>query len=151
MSRNRNRSASRPFFGVGMLGSSTTPVAPDAVTASVERRIAMSQVVQAAGSDCAVYRFVGELDALTAPRLRQVLAGMVSSPKVVIDLSEVVFIDSTGLNALVGGIRRIRECGGGVAVSSSSPQVRRLLTLTGFDKIVLLADSVDEAAEKFAN
>ena len=111
----------------------------------------MSQVAQEAGSDCAVYRFVGELDALTAPRLRQVFARMVSSLKVVIDLSEVVFIDSTGLNALVGGIRRIRECGGRVAVSSSSSQVRRLLTLTGFHKIVLLADSVDEAAEKLAN
>ncbi|MDP8992413.1 MAG: STAS domain-containing protein [Actinomycetota bacterium] len=112
----------------------------------------MSQVVQeAGGSNCAVYRFVGELDALTAQRLRQVLARMASSPKAVIDLSEVVFIDSTGLNALVGGIRRIRECGGQVAVSSSSPQVRRLLTLTGFEKIVLLADSVDEAAGKLAD
>lgn len=108
----------------------------------------MSQVAQEAGSDCAVYRFVGELDALTAPHLRQVLARMASSPKAVIDLSEVVFIDSTGLNALVGGIRRIRECGGQVAVSSSSPQVRRLLMLTGFERIVSLADSVDEAAEK---
>lgn len=111
----------------------------------------MSQVVQKPGGDCAVYRFVGELDALTAPRMRQVLARMASSPKAVIDLSGVVFIDSTGLNALVGGIRRIRECGGQVAVSSSSPQVRRLLTLTGFEKIVLLADSVGEAAEKLAN
>jgi anti-sigma B factor antagonist len=108
----------------------------------------MSQVVQRAGSNCAVYRFVGELDALTAPHMRRVLAGMASSPRVVIDLSEVVFIDSTGLNALVGGIRRIHECGGHVAVSSSSPQVLRLLTLTGFEKIVPLADTVGEAAKK---
>lgn len=121
------------------------------MAAKRQRRITVSQVVQQAGSDCAVYRFVGELDALTAPRLRQVLARMVSSPSAVIDLSEVTFIDSTGLNALVGGIRRIRECGGQVAVSSSRPQVRRLLTLTGFDKIVLLADSVDEAAEKLVS
>lgn len=108
----------------------------------------MSKVAQEAGTDCAVYRFVGELDALTAPHLRQVLASMASSPKAVIDLSDVVFMDSTGLNALVGGIRRIRECGGHVAVSSSTPQVRRLLTFTGFEKIVPLADSVDEAMGK---
>ncbi len=108
----------------------------------------MSQVVEEAGNNCAVYYFVGELDALTATRLRQVLAGMASGTRVVIDLSEVAFIDSTGLNALVGGIRRIRECGGHVAVSSSSPRVRRLLTLTGFEKIVPLAQNVGEAAEK---
>lgn len=108
----------------------------------------MSQVVHEAGSNCAVYRFVGELDALTAPHLRQVSAGMASSPRVVIDLSGVAFIDSTGLNALVGGIRRIHERGGHVAVSSSSPQVLRLLTLTGFEKIVPVADSVGEAAGK---
>ncbi len=121
---------------------------PDVVTAKRQRRIAMSQVVQEAGSDCAVYRFVGELDALTAPRLRQVLARMESSSKAVIDLSDVVFIDSTGLNALVGGIRRIRERGGQIAVSSNNPRVRRLLTLTGFEKIVPLGNSVEDAAEK---
>ncbi len=51
-------------------------------------------------------------------------------------------MDSAGLGALIGGIRRAREAGGDVAVACSRPTLTRLLHTTGFDRIV----SVDRDA-----
>ena len=45
-------------------------------------------------------------------------------------------MDSAGLGALIGGIRRAREAGGEVAVACSRPTLTRLLHTTGFDRIV---------------
>ena len=46
-------------------------------------------------------------------------------------------MDSAGLGALIGGIRRAREAGGDVAVACSRPTLTRLLHTTGFDRIVV--------------
>lgn len=95
--------------------------------------------------DVCVCRPKGELDAMTVTEFRERLVGLADRPLVVIDLGEVPFMDSTGLGALIGGIRRIREAGGEVGVSCSRPAVLRLLHTTGFDRMVTVADSVEEA------
>ena len=68
-----------------------------------------------------------------------------------IDLSDVPFMDSAGLGALIGGIRRTRENGGEVAVACSRASLTRLLHTTGFDRIVPVAESVDEAAKALSD
>lgn len=93
-----------------------------------------------------ICRPVGELDAFTVGQFRQVLSELASSGRLLIDLSDVPFIDSAGLGALIGGIRRAREQGGDVAVACSRPSVTRLLRTTGFDRIVTVADSLEEGA-----
>ena len=90
-------------------------------------------------------RPVGELDAYTVSEFRQSLGELASHPQVVIDLSEVPFMDSAGLGALIGGIRRARENGGEVAVACSRPTLTRLLHTTGFDRIVPVTETLDEA------
>ena len=92
-----------------------------------------------------VSRPVGALDASTAPHLREAMALMTSVPRIVIDLSEVSFIDSAGLAALVNGIRRVRETGGQVAVCSARRQVSRALDLIGFEQVVPVVATVDDA------
>ena len=79
-----------------------------------------------------VCRPVGELDAFTVSQFRQSLAELASSPSLLIDLSGVPFVDSAGLGALIGGIRRVRELGGDVAVACPRPTLTRLLRTTGF-------------------
>ena len=59
-----------------------------------------------------ICRPVGELDAFTVSQFRQALAELASSPRLLIDMSGVPFVDSAGLGALIGGIRRARELGG---------------------------------------
>ena len=94
-----------------------------------------------------ICRPVGELDAFTVSQFRQSLAELASSPRLLlIDLSAVGFVDSAGLGALIGGIRRARELGGDVAVACNRPTLTRLLRTTGFDRIVTVAETIEEAA-----
>jgi anti-sigma B factor antagonist len=92
----------------------------------------------------------GELDAFTVSQFRQSLADLASSSRLVIDLSGVPFVDSAGLGALIGGIRRARELGGDVAVACNRPPLVRLLRTTGFDRIVTVAETVEDAASAIA-
>lgn len=92
-----------------------------------------------------VCRPVGELDAFTVTQFRQALAEMASSPRLLIDMSGVPFVDSAGLGALIGGIRRARELGGDVAVACNRPTLVRLLRTTGFDRIVTVTETLEEA------
>jgi anti-sigma B factor antagonist len=94
-----------------------------------------------------VCRPVGEVDSFSVSQFRQALAEMALSRKLVIDLSGVTFVDSAGLGALVGGIRRTRDHGGQVAVACSRPVLLRLLETTGFDRIVTVARTVRQASE----
>ncbi len=96
--------------------------------------------------DYTLCRPSGELDAYTVPEFREALGSVTDVSRLLIDLSDVPFMDSAGLGALIGGIRRTREAGGEVAVACSRPSLTRLLHTTGFDRIVPVAESVDEAA-----
>jgi anti-sigma B factor antagonist len=92
-----------------------------------------------------ICRPIGELDAFTVSQFRQALAEMASSHRLIIDMSGVPFVDSAGLGALIGGIRRARELGGDVAVACNRPTLTRLLRTTGFDRIVTVTETVEEA------
>ncbi len=91
--------------------------------------------VERSGADVTVCP-TGELDTSTVAAFRECLAGLATEPMVVVDLRAVPFMDSTGLGALIGGIRKIREGGGEVAVVCDRPSVLRLLHTTGFDRMV---------------
>jgi anti-sigma B factor antagonist len=98
-----------------------------------------------------ICRPVGELDAFTVSQFRQALAELASTPRLLIDMSGVPFVDSAGLGALIGGIRRARENGGDVAVCCNRPTLTRLLRTTGFDRIVTVAETIEEAAAALSN
>ena len=103
------------------------------------------------GDGYTICRPVGELDAYTVGQFRESLGELASRPKLLIDMSEVPFVDSAGLGALIGGIRRAREVGGDVAVCCNRPTLVRLLHTTGFDRIVTVTETVDEAARSLAD
>ena len=92
-------------------------------------------------------RPVGELDAYTVGQFRETLVDLASKPRLLIDLSEVPFMDSAGLGALIGGIRRAREAEGDVSVACSRPTLTRLLHTTGFDRIVPVTETLAEAVD----
>lgn len=95
--------------------------------------------------DYTLCRPVGELDAYTVGQFREALTGLSTASRVVIDLSAVPFMDSAGLGALIGGIRRTRENNGEVSVACSRPTLTRLLHTTGFDRIVPVVEDVEAA------
>lgn len=92
-----------------------------------------------------VCRPVGELDAFTVGQFREALSEIGGPTQLLIDLSGVPFLDSAGLGALIGGVRRAREVGGDVAVYGARPAVARLLHTTGFDRVAPVTDSEDDA------
>jgi anti-anti-sigma factor len=83
-------------------------------------------------------RVRGELDLATSPALGETLGREIADGKsVVVDLSGVTFIDSSGLNALIRALRLSEGNGGGFRVSPDLPaQVSRLFTITGFDALL---------------
>ena len=93
----------------------------------------------------AVVRVDGTIDSFTVASFRQALADLISSEDLVIDLARLSFIDSAGLGALVGVIRRVRESGGQVAIACSSPLGARVLKSAGLDRLVLVVESIEAA------
>ncbi len=89
----------------------------------------------------------GELDAYTVGTFREALAKLADHQRLLIDLADVPFMDSAGLGALIGGIRRVREADGAVAVSCDRAPLTRLLHTTGFDRIVPVCESIEEAED----
>lgn len=85
----------------------------------------------------------GDLDAFTVSEFRQATAELPGSLRLIIELGA-TFIDSAGLNALLGAVRRVREREGDAAVVCS-PRVLRFLKIAGFDRVVMVRPTVDEA------
>jgi anti-sigma B factor antagonist len=98
---------------------------------------------------CTVCRAFGDLDAFTVSQFRDSLARLSTSRQLVIDLSGVPFVDSAGLGAVVGGIRRVRDRGGDVVLACNRPTLVRVLRMTGVDRIVTIAATVDKAIATF--
>ena len=98
-----------------------------------------------AGGDCAVLRVTGEVDAYTAPMLRERIRELAAGGAVhlIADLGQVDFLDSTGLGALVGGLKRLREDGGSLALVITAPRILRIFQITGLTKVFATWPSVD--------
>lgn len=95
----------------------------------------------------AVVTAVGEVDVSTAPELRQRLREQPEDALVVVDLSDVTFLDSTGLGVLVAALKRIRESGAGgeLRLVVNRPQVTKVLEVTGLSGVFSIFASLDEA------
>ena len=98
------------------------------------------------GGQYTICRPVGELDAFTVGQFREALNDLGSAGRLLIDLGGVPFLDSAGLGALIGAVRRSREAGGDVAVYGARPAVARLLHTTGFDRVASVSDNEHDAA-----
>lgn len=90
---------------------------------------------------------VGELDVHTAPVLHAALDPLSQRAGIalVVDLSQVGFIDSTGLGVLVTTLKHVREVHGSLDVVVSSPRVFKVFALTGLDVVIPLHGTLDEA------
>jgi anti-anti-sigma factor len=62
----------------------------------------------------------------------------------VLDMSRLMFIDSWALHVILAAWRNLKEAGGVLALASPSERVRRVLELSGADKVVPVYDSVQE-------
>jgi anti-sigma B factor antagonist len=81
----------------------------------------------------------GDVDIGSAPGLREQLQRL-EARKVVVDLSGVTFIDSTGLGVLVTAIKHAKESGGQLTLRAPSRSTRKVLEITGLSQLVAIED-----------
>ena len=87
----------------------------------------------------------GELDAYSVAQFREAFAELGAEPRLIVNLAGVQFMDSAGLGALIGVIRKVRDNDGRIAVFCDRANITRLLHTTGFDRIVPVKEDLGEA------
>jgi len=100
-----------------------------------------------AAGDWTVVRASGELDVATAPQLRERLTTLIDdggATRVVVDLEDVDFVDSTGLGVLVGALRRAREGGGEVRLVCTNHRILKVFEATGLHEVFTIGATLDD-------
>ena len=98
--------------------------------------------------DCLIVRMKGELDMDSANKFKKKVIPKLEKNKLsylILNLSKVKFIDSTGLGAILGRYRVLEKEGGKVLLVGLKPQVKRIFSLSGMLKIMPEFESEDKA------
>lgn len=100
------------------------------------------------GENAVVIHAEGDLDVYTAPRLKEALDEHVAGGKrLVLDLSQVHFIDSTALGVLVGALQQSQSSDGEFRLVVDDPFLLKIFHITGFDGIFSIYPAVAEALD----
>ena len=107
----------------------------------------MQVTVEPQQSGAALVKLAGRLDLLSAIDVRQKLADVVAAghQRLVVDLADVEFIDSTGLGSLVSGLKATRMAGGDLRLARPVEQARTILKLTTLDRVLKPYATTEEA------
>ena len=100
---------------------------------------------------CPIFKLQGRLmDQQQADRLlsslEEGLAG--GQPHVVLDMSDLQYMNSTGLNILINVLTRTRNAGGDTLIAGVSNSVRQLFLVTKLDTVFTMTATIDEAVAK---
>ena len=89
----------------------------------------------------------GRLTMASARAMRDLLTDLVAggTTKIVVDMAETTFLDSSGLGALIAGLKSARQAGGDLRIARPTPAVVTVFELTNLDKVLRPRDSVDGA------
>ena len=92
----------------------------------------------------------GQVDLYSAPTLKEHTWRVIDSGarRVIVDLSRVSFMDSTGLGVLIGALKRLRTAHGSLALVVTDYDIERLFELTGLDGTFQIYRTRDQAIEK---
>lgn len=98
-------------------------------------------------SGAVVVRPEGRLNMVAAPSLRQELHNLIErgTTRLVVDLSATDFIDSSGLGALISGLKLARQAGGDLRIAAPTTQVETVLSLTNLDRVLRAHPTADAA------
>ncbi|WP_247046225.1 STAS domain-containing protein [Arthrobacter rhizosphaerae] len=102
--------------------------------------------VELSGHNETLIRTSGRLNLISAPKLQDVLAGIIGQDgrsRLVVDLTGTDFIDSTGLRALISGLKTARAAGGNLRIVGAGTQVKTVLQLTKLDRILQPSEAVE--------
>ena len=94
----------------------------------------------------------GDVDLFTAPELKKVLAEAIGAgrTRIVVDLAETTFLDSSALSVLVVALKRLRSCHGALAIVNLNENLTRIFRMTGLDQTFTILPTRDAAIEAVA-
>ncbi len=106
--------------------------------------------VERAEDQASVFSVSGELDAYTAPDLRDALDAELAEGKswVIVDMAGLSYLDSTGLGILVGTAKKCRQVNGDLAVACTKPNLLKIFEISGTTEILNVVESVEAAMER---
>ncbi|NJN85353.1 MAG: STAS domain-containing protein [Leptolyngbyaceae cyanobacterium SL_7_1] len=98
--------------------------------------------------NCQLFRLAGLLDAFSEPTFRKVMEKCVEDgpANVILDLSQIDFVDSSGLGALVQLVKKVQGAGGKLQIVTN-PRVTQTVKLVRLEQFLSLQPSVDIALE----
>jgi anti-sigma B factor antagonist len=99
-----------------------------------------------------VFKLRGSLDIATAPTVRAALSEATENDghHLIVDLTQLQFLDSTGLGVLIGAHRRAAEHGGSFRLIVSEGSISRLLNITGLVSVFAVYHSIEDARRERA-
>lgn len=111
----------------------------------------MDVTIQSSSQGVAVVGLVGRLDLLSAWAVKERLAAAVAEghQRLVVDLRNVPFMDSSGLAALISGLKATRLAGGDLRVACATDQTAMILELTNLNRVLGSYGTVEEALAGF--
>lgn len=94
-----------------------------------------------------VLSFGGDIDVASAVTVRDALDRVIAAGhhRIALDLSEVRFLDSTGLGVMVGRLKAVRDLGGDMHLVSTSARIARVLSITSLDEVFTIHETVPDA------
>jgi len=92
----------------------------------------------------------GRLNMVSARRLKELLSELVSdgTSRIVVDMAETTFLDSSGLGALIAGLKSARQAGGDLRIARPTPSVQTVFQLTNLDKVLRARETVEGAFDE---
>ena len=114
---------------------------------STTREVDFDLTTQAFGDGTFVVALSGEIDLYTAPELKAELLRLVAEEprRIVVDMTDATFVDSTTLGVLLGAVKRLRLQGGELEIVCSDLNIRRILSITLLDRAFTIYESLDVA------
>jgi anti-sigma B factor antagonist len=94
-----------------------------------------------------ILAFAGELDVTSAAGAEEamLLACADVSDRMILDLTDLAFMDSTGVRVLVRARRRLAERGAAIELAGLTPSVSRIIHITGLDRAFVIHGTIEEA------
>ncbi|MEU0038683.1 STAS domain-containing protein [Streptomyces sp. NPDC006333] len=103
-------------------------------------------VFSTVSEDIRVLTLHGEIDHQTGGTLENALAAPAPpGPRVVADMHDVAFMDSTGINILIAAHRDLTEAGGWLRLAAPTTPVLRTIQLVGIDTLIACHETLDQA------
>jgi anti-sigma B factor antagonist len=114
------------------------------------RRIIMDLEIKQLEKEGKNYLYlIGEIDVYTSKKLKEILIPLteIKRNRVIVDLSQISYIDSTGLGIFIGALKCTHKHESSIMLTGMIERVRRLFTITGLDEVIDIEESAREEAK----